>query len=219
MGGRAVWRVRGDRVTVVVKEDATPRELAFYAEVAPRLSGVPVPLLLWGGTVDDTAWLVLEDVPHPLPRERWASPEVYTVLVSLHFSVAAYAALADPFPFPGLPAVLTGSTPVSGDPNPRNWAVRGDGALVLLDWERAGFATPAVDVAITLPGLPSPEDAVAATTAYRRAGGDSVDPEHVLLAKHWTARELLAENRDDDGLRATQAWLTDALPRWLETWP
>ncbi len=42
---------------------------------------------------------------------------------------------------------------ISGDPNPTNWGVRSDGTLVLYDWERFGKATPALDLAITVPGL------------------------------------------------------------------
>ena len=41
---------------------------------------------------------------------------------------------------------LSGEALVSGDPNPLNWGQRLDGTLVLFDWERAGVATPAVDV-------------------------------------------------------------------------
>src|SRR5579883_2966731 len=41
----------------------------------------------------------------------------------------------------------------TGDPNPTNWGLRADGTIVLYDWERFGQATPAIDLAITVPGL------------------------------------------------------------------
>lgn len=42
---------------------------------------------------------------------------------------------------------------ISGDPNPSNWCLRDDGTLVLLNWEKFGYGTPAFDLAITIPGL------------------------------------------------------------------
>lgn len=41
---------------------------------------------------------------------------------------------------------------ISGDTNPTNWRMREDGELVLLDWERFGYGTPAIDLAVLIPG-------------------------------------------------------------------
>jgi hypothetical protein len=246
LSGREVCRVDGENRRLVVKGDAHPRELAFYRHAAPLLLDL-APTLHWGGEVGSTAWLVLEHLPAPLPRELWTGAEVYDVLAALHTTPGVYDGLGEPFRpewsdtmtvvaqqatgtdlarlAEGTRALLTGDTPVSGDPNPRNWGVRSDGRIALFDWERAGFAGPGLDVAITLPGLPTVREADDATAAYtsarQRLGAPLDDPlaTHALLQlKLWTAVELLAEDRPDDALRETQAWLVSALPAWLASW-
>jgi hypothetical protein len=241
LSGREVRRVDGDRGRVVVKGRAHRRELAFYTDVAHRLVGVSTPRLHWAGEVDGSAWLVLEHLPEPAPRDLPGA--AYDVLVAVHTSRAAYGGLSEPFrprwsdamtrtaqQRTGLDlallqqetaALLDGDTPISGDPNPRNWAWAEDGRLVLFDWERAGLATPGVDVAITLPGLPTAAQAEAGGAAYQRAGGRpdaSLRPGALMLLKLWTAVELLAEDRDDGDLRGTQQWLAEALPDWVRSW-
>jgi aminoglycoside phosphotransferase (APT) family kinase protein len=248
LSDRDLRRVDGERGSVVVKGPADPRELAFYTEVAPALEGVPVPHLLGGYRIDDSHWLVLEYVPHPLPRSEWArNTEAYVVLAQLHATAsAAFDRLPDPF----LPrwsdamthqvsedldmdlrdwqdetrAWLSGSAPISGDANPRNWATRDDGTLVLLDWERAGRGGPAVDVATTIPGLPTRAETEAAAAAYcdaRYRNGATFDvldfARGIRLAKLWTAVELLHEDGVSPELRQTQAWLRAEVPRWLES--
>ena len=59
---------------------------------------------------------------------------------------------------------------ISGDPNPTNWSVREDGTVVLFDWERVGYGTPALDLAITVPGLGTPDDYRRVVEGYLRAG-------------------------------------------------
>jgi aminoglycoside phosphotransferase (APT) family kinase protein len=50
---------------------------------------VTAPALFWEGRAAERRWLVLEDVPQPLPRDRWgADPEVLGVLARLHESEA-----------------------------------------------------------------------------------------------------------------------------------
>lgn len=247
LSGREVTRVDGDLGSVVVKARADPRELSFYRDVAPLRRDVPTPRLHWLAMIDGSGWLVLEYVPRPLPQVRWTDPELYDVLAALHVDDSAFNALREPFrpAWTGAMAEeassrlgcdltryqaeaqpwLSGTTPISGDPNPRNWRERTDGSVVLLDWERAGLSTPAVDVAITLPGLPTADQASRAARAYvdarlrRRAPVDSAGwPRALLVLKLWTAIELLNEQRDHEDLRQLQGWLVDALPAWLDTW-
>jgi aminoglycoside phosphotransferase (APT) family kinase protein len=248
MSGRDLRRIDGESGSVVVKGPADPREFAFYTEVAPVLEGVPVPHLHGGYRIDDSHWLVLEHVPHPLPRSEWAgNTAAYVVLAQLHATASvAFDRLPDPF----LPrwsddmtqqvgaaigvdlstwqdkthVWLSGDTPVSGDANPRNWATRDDGTLVLLDWERAGRGSPAVDVATTLPGLPTTAQTEAAAAAYsdarQRYGAPFDVPDlarGIRLAKLWTAVELLHEDGGNAELRQTQGWLRAEVPRWLES--
>jgi aminoglycoside phosphotransferase (APT) family kinase protein len=250
MSGRDVRRVDGERGSVVVKGPADPRELAFYTEVAPVLEGVPVPHLLGAYRVDGSHWLVLEYLPHVLPRSEWAgNTAAYDVLAQLHATAsAAFDRLPEPFQPRWTDDMteqvsaaidmdlstwqdetrewLSGDTPISGDANPRNWATRDDGTLVLLDWERAGRGGPAVDVATTVPGLPTRAETQAASAAYqdaRQRHGAPFDAgdfaRGIRLAKLWTAVELLHEDGVNPGLRQAQRWLRTAVPRWLENEP
>jgi aminoglycoside phosphotransferase (APT) family kinase protein len=238
LSGSAVELVEGPRERVVVKR-ASSREVAFYASVVPALpSGVRVPHAWWAAD----GWLVLEHVPSALPRHRWlADPDVLAVLVALH--AADVPPLDDPFVpcwsdelteralallpvavgpalqrFQGsAPRWLRGEALVSGDTNPRNWAVRDDGSVVLLDWERVGVASPAVDVAVTVPGLGSPDDLAAVAAGYARAGGATLPVEALATVKAWTATELLAQERTE-ALAGVQDHLVRALPEWLAGW-
>lgn len=187
-----------------------------------RRHGVPVPVpLAVVGTAARGTWLVLEHLPDPLPRHRWgADPAALALLRRLHqvparaldtlteryqprwddeMTVAASAVLG----LAGHESLLrrlqerwrvitAADCVVSGDPNPLNWRLNGDGEPVLLDWERLTVASPALDLAIMLPGLPTPSQATTIVRAYERAGGDSVDSTDVLLAKVHTVLELAA---------------------------
>jgi aminoglycoside phosphotransferase (APT) family kinase protein len=62
---------------------------------------------------------------------------------------------------------------ISGDPNPTNWGLREDGSVVLYDWERFGRGAPALDLAITIPGLGDEGAFKRVAAAYLRAGGGS----------------------------------------------
>ena len=54
----------------MVKGPAAPREFRFYTDIAPALPEVPVPQLRGAHQGQDGFWLVLELVPHPLPRHE-----------------------------------------------------------------------------------------------------------------------------------------------------
>lgn len=69
----------------------------------------------------------------------------------------------------GMAALFTPLTVLSGDPNPTNWRRRHNGVPVLLDWERAGMGHPAVDLAISLPGLPLDDSPYRVLAARYRA--------------------------------------------------
>jgi hypothetical protein len=189
-GKDACTRVRCTQGSVVVKSTAGAREGAFYEQHAARLrqQGVHIPGLLWS-SIDarTTTWLILEDIPHAFPQERWVGDKSQLeVLFHLHNATwkerrpvvdDAYIPVWDDHmtelaldwfarstgageiraqlieaqhAFAALPPR---DCCISGDPNPTNWRVRDDGTLVLLDWEKFGYGTPAFDLAITIPGL------------------------------------------------------------------
>lgn len=182
--GASVYRLRvGD--TTLIGKAAQPAECHFYEQVAPILArhGVALPRLEHVVHDPNSGWLVLEAIPHPLPRERWTGDDdVIRYLARLHSIDARHVPRTDGFvPVwdtalteqalacfpPDAATTLTSlytlqerSQPlfqpaclVSGDPNPTNWGLRDDGTLVLFDWERFTLATPAVDLAICVGGL------------------------------------------------------------------
>jgi aminoglycoside phosphotransferase (APT) family kinase protein len=254
LGGRPVARASGPNGAVVVKQDPHPREVAFYRDVAPLLEpGISVPRAV---VVDERSLVlehVAEPLPRD---RWLADTSMMRSLAAVHRSSAARDRLADPFRpswTPDLTAAavdrldpddrgataravdrlsheaerwLSGEALVSGDPNPLNWGQRLDGTLVLFDWERAGVATPAVDVAITVPGLPTRDQLEIAATAYLAVQHrDHVHWSHddftrgLAVAKTWTFVELLAERRDDPALVEVQDRLAAALPGWVAALP
>jgi aminoglycoside phosphotransferase (APT) family kinase protein len=199
---------------------------------------------------DEGDWLIVENIPHPLPQERWwADPEILAVLRSLH-----RATFQAPHQYPGvfrpgwgsdmtdsalslfpertaaevrplLSSMQEGAAhlfaplcSISGDPNPSNWGLREDGSLVLFDWERFGAGTPALDLAITVPGLGKEDDRRAVASAYLVGWPDApfaldrLIPD-MALAKAWTVVELLSGY--------AEGWVREApvIDRLLEAFP
>lgn len=251
-GGSGAWRVSGARGAVIVKGSPDGRELHFYQCVAPQLraGGVAIPELFWSGA----NWLVMEAVPHPLPRSRWeGDPDVLATLARLHdhatdldlgalqpFRPQWTAEMTDAA-LSCLPAEERGALRssllairersgdlfaprcfISGDPNPTNWGLRADGTVVLFDWERFGWGAPALDVAISMPGLPSPDGMAEERVASRYMEiGETPGSAHQFAAdmrraKLWTIVEFLgahAEGKVAAEAGRTAAWLAAWLPQ------
>lgn len=112
--------------------------------------------------------------------------------------------------------------PLSGDPNPANWGMRDDSSLVLFDWERYCLGTPALDLAITVPGLGDLANLRRVAAAYLH-GEESQAPRtperlarEIALAKVWSVVEFLARNSINDGrTAATIRWLQREFSRWF----
>ncbi|HEX7065056.1 MAG TPA: phosphotransferase [Bacillales bacterium] len=94
---------------------------------------------------------------------------------------------------------------ISGDPNPTNWGIRNTGKLVLFDWERAGYGHPAIDLAITMPGLGTSDHSLESLIAKRYLdlwrGADLEVPfteqeltREINTAKIWSTVEFLANH-------------------------
>lgn len=88
LSGTGVFRLRSGTASVIVKAEASPNEAWFYSAVAPLLrpAGVETPALMFQTTsASGRAWLVLEDIPAALPRERWlADGQLLHLLRILH---------------------------------------------------------------------------------------------------------------------------------------
>lgn len=86
-------------------------------------------------------------------------------------------------------------TVISGDPNPLNWAVRDSEQLVLFDWERFGFGAPAIDLAITAPGLGNASLFEKIAGSYLNSDDEQMTMklmQQIVLAKAWLAVEFLS---------------------------
>jgi aminoglycoside phosphotransferase (APT) family kinase protein len=92
-----VYRVHLPDESVIVKTSPRPAESLFYETVADRLrvAGIPIPELEWSCHLPKSHWLILEDIPDPLPvppLDRWRpDPRVVAVLARLHRATRDWA--------------------------------------------------------------------------------------------------------------------------------
>ncbi|MCO5177553.1 MAG: aminoglycoside phosphotransferase family protein [Thermomicrobiales bacterium] len=84
---------------------------------------------------------------------------------------------------------------IAGDPNITNWGLRDDGSVVLFDWERITLGSPAIDLAILVPGV-GDRDLYRRLAASYLSGSPEVATETLALqiadAKVWSVIEFLA---------------------------
>jgi hypothetical protein len=247
--GATVERVRFASGSVVVKGPAERRELHVYRALRSRFeaAGVRLPGLEWSS---DNGWLVLEDLPAVLPvQDALGHPRVVGVLRRLH-SELKDVDLEDPFVSTWPPELteralaafrvstasgleprlmelrdhalplFDGQCVISGDPNPTNWGLRENGELVLFDWGRIGRGEPAIDLAITVPGLGNRADYARLASVYlgdeTGSGVDALAAE-IAVAKVWTVVHYLAEAGAGHIPNAAAAIerLEAAVPAWL----
>lgn len=252
-----IWRLHWPHRTLILKGEIKAAESYFYQHIAPvlREAQVPVPevyLIVEG----ESAWLLLEDIPHPLPRSRWqADPAIAQCLARLHRlpleqvpqlppaigyqpvwdhtltekALACFDESNRPQLRPRLYDLMGSSQhlfeprcAISGDSNPTNWGLRQDGTVVLYDWERFTFASPAIDLAISIGGLGSRETCSTLAGYYLQACPDfglSHDQltNDMLLAKLFIIVEFLSLYTDgllkpDD----TLSMLAGSFRDWLD---
>jgi aminoglycoside phosphotransferase (APT) family kinase protein len=110
-----VWRVSGTAGSAIIKASSSGYEARFYRDVAPSLrqTGIPIPELLLALDDGTRHWLLLEDIPVPLPiatGSGWQPDrEVVTILARLHAATRATPPrLANP-PFRGWTDAMTQS--------------------------------------------------------------------------------------------------------------
>ena len=160
----------------VLKIQQHRRELDFYRHVVPTCLGNASFLAdVFGlGEYAGWNWLLLEYVPHTLPRERWNyDQQALSILKTIHEAPVPLSDFdwADTDWHQGEIDYCTASLPpeaiekivlihqryesirnahrvlCSGDPNQPNWRVRENGQLVLLDWQTVTIANRALDLA------------------------------------------------------------------------
>ena len=94
--------------------------------------------------------------------------------------------------------------------------------IALIDWSRYGWAHPAIDLAIAIPGFPNRQEVEWMANTYARLGpqkraGQSL-ANLILAAKLWSCVEFLAMNTrgelSEDADEGVQ-YLKTELPAWI----
>ncbi|MGN7233180.1 hypothetical protein ACTHQ0_25715 [Priestia megaterium] len=235
--GTSCYRLFIGEKSFIVKKAKEKREYDVYNSLSGFFKDKKISIPSTYYTYQDRTdyWFVIEDIPHLLPKERWkGDTEQIKVLFNLHFNTWNKTLSIDKlFDFRWskeltkralslLPSTLevaieqlhlkseTIFSPVcyiSGDPNPTNWGIRNNGELVLFDWERTGYASPAIDLAITIPSLGTLDKSLEFTIASTYINfwkGVSIEfpysiqelTEQIVIAKMWSALDFLVNNAD-----------------------
>lgn len=227
------------------KQGAGEVEISFYQYAAQNLSGVHSPKLF--AVEGDT--LLIEHVPHSLiPNELQATSEVYQQLSHIHQSLyspnfkvkehswsscdteAALASLNLPqvtqdslLSIQRLSDVLFNhNTLVSGDTNQGNWGKRDNGQIVLFDWERFGYGSPAIDLAPLVSHMGTLSDYECIVDQYL-LHNNMVSREdlikQLIIAKSWIVVEVtnLLVMRDIPDASKYLEWYRGQLPTWLDS--
>ncbi|AYV22854.1 phosphotransferase family protein [Vibrio mediterranei] len=244
MGNAQVILCEGGGRPYINKRNASPVEVGFYQYAAPELKNVQTPQLI---NVDGDD-LFIELVPNKVTLEELQqSSGTFEQLSHIHqssyiptFEVKQHAwSLQDTeFAFRALSlpsetqdALLTIQTLsselfehrglVSGDTNDGNWGRRDNGELVLFDWERFGFGSPAIDLAPLVKGLGTRSDYRAVIDKYL-IYNPSISAEllekHLVIAKAWIVIEvtnLLISRRNHEAQKYIN-WFNGNVPAWCQ---
>ena len=238
-----------DGVQCIRKQQASQVEVNFYQTASHSLSGVNAPKLL--GISDND--LLIEYIPHSISLDELvAHDQTFKQLASIHNStyiptfdvkehVWTVSATEQAFESLQLPNIVESSILaiqaksgvvferlglISGDTNDGNWGVRSNGDLVLFDWERFGFGSPAIDLAPLVKGLGTPQSYQALVERYRQHSAAISQPELVrqlIIAKCWIIVEvvnILTSKSCPTPKNSAQAskyiqWYQNHIPQWL----
>ncbi|MFQ2918329.1 phosphotransferase [Aeromonas allosaccharophila] len=245
MGSASVNIQLLDGIPCIRKSGASLVERHFYQRAAPHLGGLNTPALL---KVEGET-LFLEQIPHPVTLALLHHNEqTFAQLASLHnakyqpdFAVKNHGwSLADTdeaLAILCLPRsanatirhiqqlgheLFEESCLISGDSNEGNWGTRDNGELVLFDWERFGYGSPAIDLAPLVPQMGSLAEYETIIERYlrhsSRLSGDRL-LHHLIMAKCWLIIEVtnLLTRRGKPQAHRYLAWYRQQVPHWLES--
>ncbi len=245
MGSASVNIQLLDGKPCIRKSGASAVERHFYQYAASHLSGLNTPALL---KVEEET-LFLEQIPHPVTLTQLNHNEqTFVQLASLHntnyqpdFAVKKHGwPLADTdeaLSVLCLPEatneqihhiqqvgneLFEESCLISGDSNQGNWGTRDNGQLVLFDWERFGYGSPAIDLAPLVPRMGSLAEYEAIIEHYLRhsslLSGDRL-LRHLVIAKCWLIIEVtnLLTRRAKPQAQQYLEWYRQQVPHWLES--
>ncbi len=255
------YRLRYSNTSIIVKEMIEKQEYQFYTKAAKHLKEtlLHIPKLLWASEEEGVYYVVIEDIPVPLPVERrQADSAVLEVLHKFHLEMwnmepvieGGYqpkwerphneellklysdknALQLEPILIEAQKQAQQLFLPhcwINADTNPTNWGLRKDGTVVLFDWERISSGSPAIDIAITMPGLGTPDNSLEALIAKRYLEKWTAAPiefpfneaellQQVKLAKIWSAVEFMSEPPESVPKEALQTILAKLSEKLLQ---
>lgn len=229
----------------IQKEEASPVEISFYTLAASQLEGVNTPRLM----AVQGSNLFIEYIPNSINlKELLDNRNTLEQLANIHrsnyqptFSTQNHkwtseatesALLALELPkvtqdyFRRIQCLsrdlFEHKTLISGDSNDGNWGLRNNGELVLFDWERFGFGSPAIDLAPLVSGMGTMseyESIVNNYVNYNSALPCELLIKHLVLAKSWLVIEVtnILVNRGKPEAKMYINWYRKNLPSWLES--
>ncbi|USD42844.1 choline kinase [Vibrio sp. SCSIO 43135] len=245
MGAARVSIESIDGVDCVLKQGASPVEVGFYQYAAPNLVGVNSPELLKA----DGNCLYIEYIPHQIPlSELRMERALYAQLASLHrsdyvptftlknhqWSVAETELALQKLNLPsGLESsvkriqslssvIFDCDSLISGDSNDGNWGRKNSGELVLFDWERFGYGSPAIDLAPLVQGLghiPEYKRIIDQYTQHNSQYPGAELLKHLVIAKCWIIVEVvnILSDREKPDLPTYINWYKANIPKWLDS--
>ncbi len=235
--GTSCFHLLFEKKSVIVKNTIYKREYDVYNHLTSVFHSKKIDIPDTYDTYEEeqSYWFVIEDIPLSFPKTRWkGDTEQIKYLFTLHFNTwNQNLNINEPFIFQWsknldnkalklLPLnvktviedlriaskeIFAKLCCISGDPNPTNWGIRNNNQLVLFDWERIGYGSPAIDLAIIIPGLgtvdKSLETSIANTyinfwkaTSVLFPYSASELTQQITIAKIWSALDFIVNNAD-----------------------
>lgn len=210
---------------------------------------INTPTLYGTHQTDTHCWIAIEYIPTSLPKSRWlADAEAMAQLRLLHAvtadvegtgwfrptwtdamteqALSHFDAAVREVILPKLAAIQQQAQSlfdpialISGDPNPTNWGVRDFGAVVLFDWERVTQGHPALDLAITVPGLGSTNDFRRVAQTYLQSSNQediNALAHKLALGKAWAVIDILSTVKQRaNNPQVTLDHIRALFPSWL----
>lgn len=229
----------------IYKNNASTVETNFYQFAAEQLDGVNTPKLL---SVDNND-LRIEFIPNRITLDELNTNEgTFEQLAHIHqskyspsFTVKTHAwsleATESALTILQFPQITQDSIfsiqshsatlfehggLISGDSNDGNWGVRNNGELVLFDWERFGFGSPAIDLAPLVRGLGTIDDYQRIADKYNNYNSTfsaELLQQHLIIAKLWIVVEVtnILTSRNKPDVTTYIDWFKANVPTWLTT--
>ncbi|CAH6874715.1 hypothetical protein VCHA29O37_260030 [Vibrio chagasii] len=153
-------------------------------------------------------------------EHRWSTCATEAALISLNLPQVTQDSLLRIQQLSG--ALFDQKTLISGDANEGNWGRRDNGELVLFDWERFGYGSPAIDLAPLVSRMGTLSDYEFIVDQYL-PHNNLISREdlirQLIIAKSWIVIEvtnILVSRNNPEALKYIH-WFREQLPTWLAT--